>query len=57
MVTVDNEKCTGCGICITACPEANVIKKTDNKKVAINTMFCKACMVCASVCPKKAIAN
>jgi len=54
-VVVNKETCIGCGICIKACPEANVIKKTDGNKVAINTVFCKMCLLCASVCPKDAI--
>jgi len=56
-VVVDQEKCTGCGICIKACPEANVIKRVDGKKVAISAMFCKMCLLCASVCAKKAIVS
>ena len=55
-VVVNQEACSGCGICIKACPEPNVIKRGgDGKKVVINTMFCKTCMLCASVCPKTAI--
>ncbi|MDR0307149.1 MAG: 4Fe-4S binding protein [Chitinispirillales bacterium] len=54
-IKVDQEKCVGCGICIKACPEPNVIRRGENKKVSINTMFCKMCLLCASVCGKKAI--
>ncbi|MDR3011636.1 MAG: 4Fe-4S binding protein [Chitinispirillales bacterium] len=55
-IVVNTENCTGCGICLKACPESNVIKKTADKKVAISAMFCKMCLLCASVCPKNAIA-
>jgi len=61
-VSVNQEKCIGCGICIKACPEPNVIKRNGSnnggnggKKVSINTVFCKMCLLCASVCPKNAI--
>jgi Pyruvate/2-oxoacid:ferredoxin oxidoreductase delta subunit len=55
-VAVNQETCNGCGICIKACPDPNVIKRGDDgKKVVINKMFCKTCMLCASVCPKNAI--
>lgn len=54
-VVVDENKCTGCGICIKVCPEPCAIIKGENKKVTINTMRCKLCLLCASVCPKKAI--
>jgi Pyruvate/2-oxoacid:ferredoxin oxidoreductase delta subunit len=54
-VAVNKDTCSGCGICIKACPEANVIKRTDDGKVAINATFCKMCTLCASVCPKDSI--
>ena len=61
-VKINTDKCIGCGICIKACPEPNVIKRGDGggtdgdkKKVSINTLFCKMCLLCASVCPKNAI--
>lgn len=55
-VIVNQETCIGCGICIKACPEPNVIKRVDEGKlVSINKMFCKMCMLCASACPKDAI--
>jgi len=55
-IKVEQEKCTGCGICIKACPESTVIKRGEDKKVSINAIFCKMCLLCASVCGKKAIA-
>ncbi|MDR2577767.1 MAG: 4Fe-4S binding protein [Chitinispirillales bacterium] len=61
-VKIDQEKCTGCALCVKACPEANVIKKVKdgkdgNKKFSISSMFCKMCLLCASVCAKKAIVS
>ncbi|MCL2219019.1 MAG: 4Fe-4S binding protein [Chitinispirillia bacterium] len=57
-VVVNQEICTGCGICIKACPEPNVIKRVDGgKKATINKMFCKMCLLCASACPPKAITS
>ncbi|MDQ2085812.1 4Fe-4S binding protein [Herbivorax sp. ANBcel31] len=54
-VKVDEEKCIGCKLCILTCPEANVIKLTENNKVCIDTNRCKGCFLCVSVCPKKAL--
>jgi Pyruvate/2-oxoacid:ferredoxin oxidoreductase delta subunit len=56
-VKIDREKCTGCALCVKACPEANVIRKDGDKKFSINAMFCKMCLLCASVCAKKAIVS
>jgi len=59
---VDKEKCTGCGRCVSFCPEACIElieeKGVDNKirkKSQVDYDFCKGCGVCVSVCPVKAI--
>ena len=56
-IVINQSDCGGCGVCIKACPEANVIKRTADKKVAINAMYCKMCRLCASICPKNAIST
>lgn len=59
---VDKEKCTGCGRCVSFCPEACIElieeKGPDNKikkKSQVDYDFCKGCGVCAANCPVKAI--
>ncbi|RLI86910.1 MAG: pyruvate synthase [Candidatus Altiarchaeales archaeon] len=50
----DFEKCTGCGICWSLCPEG-CIKKGDDGKFEADLDYCKGCGICANECPVKAI--
>jgi len=68
---IDKNKCTGCGNCVSYCPEATIIVEceTQNAKrngeksptlrvpryAKIDYDFCKGCGVCAQICPMKAI--
>ena len=53
---VNNEKCSGCKICILLCPEPNtIVFLTDQRKVAVRAERCKACKICVTHCPKGAI--
>ncbi len=59
---VDKERCTGCGRCVSFCPEACVElieeKGPDSKikkKAQVNYNFCKGCGVCMAECPVEAI--
>jgi heterodisulfide reductase subunit A len=51
---VDPELCSGCGLCIPACPyEARSMH--DWQHIAtVNTALCQGCGACAMVCPNKA---
>ena len=51
---VDPEICSGCGLCIPACPyEARTMH--DWQPIAVvNTALCQGCGACAMVCPNKA---
>ncbi len=54
---VSEEKCIGCGLCVSVCPyKAMIIEKKDGKKIAKTiSVGCKGCGACASMCPAKAI--
>jgi len=49
---VDEEKCTGCGICFRlGCPAIARI----GKKAVIDPSLCASCYLCSKICPKKII--
>lgn len=55
-VEIDGEKCTGCGLCVSACP-ADALelagKKSRMKIAGINE--CMNCGDCSAICPEGAI--
>ncbi|MCK4993938.1 MAG: 4Fe-4S binding protein [Candidatus Omnitrophica bacterium] len=52
-VTIDNDKCTGCGNCIEACPVQAIEIK--NRKAVVDQK-CIDCENCIAQCPQEAIA-
>ena len=54
-IEVDQEKCTGCGICKEECPKGAKIWDVDKKAMATNLRYCHLCTICASKCPEGAI--
>ncbi len=54
IVPVNEELCSGCGICVTVCPygarELDPIKKI----VKVNEILCEGCGACAAACPSGA---
>ena len=53
MVFVDEDRCTGCGLCMEACP-TGAISVTDGV-ARIEQALCRECEVCLSACPPGAI--
>ncbi len=53
----NNEKCIGCGICVSKCPvDAIILKKEEGKKFAVIDMDkCIGCGICKRFCPTKSI--
>lgn len=61
-ITVNFERCKGCGLCTTACPKKIVAlqKEKRNPKgyftaVCIDDGACIGCAMCATMCPDCAI--
>lgn len=54
MITIDNNKCIGCGQCIEVCP-FTVLELRDDGKATCTDKACLACMHCAAICPAQAI--
>jgi NADPH-dependent glutamate synthase beta subunit-like oxidoreductase len=58
-VKVDEDRCSGCGICIGVCPyEATSLVETSKGLVAcIDDIKCKRCGICIAACPSEAISS
>jgi Pyruvate/2-oxoacid:ferredoxin oxidoreductase delta subunit len=49
-----NERCDGCGVCATHCPEGAIRMKAGGAW-PYWTLDCESCMRCMNLCPKRAI--
>lgn len=54
VITIDEEKCNGCGQCITGCPEG-ALQIIDGKARLVNDLFCDGLGACIGNCPVSAI--
>ena len=54
IIKIDEEKCTGCGLCIPNCPEG-AIQIIDGKARLISDLFCDGLGACIGHCPEGAI--
>ncbi len=52
-VTVDSEKCTGCGECADSCP-GEVYEIRDTGAVPVNVDECHGCHTCEAICDEGA---
>jgi Fe-S-cluster-containing hydrogenase component 2 len=54
IITIDEDKCTGCGLCITACHEG-ALELIDGKAVLVSETYCDGLGNCLPECPTGAI--
>lgn len=54
IVTIDEEKCDGCGVCVPECHEG-ALQIIDGKARLISDLFCDGLGACLGHCPQEAI--
>jgi len=54
IITIDEEKCNGCGLCASACAEG-AIKIINGKAKLVSETYCDGLGVCIGHCPQNAI--
>jgi 2-oxoglutarate ferredoxin oxidoreductase subunit delta len=60
-VTIDENLCKGCGLCVSVCPQDTLsISRVSNTKgyfpaLQFKQEACNACNKCATMCPEVAI--
>lgn len=57
MVTIDREKCTGCGICLDVCPHECLALDREKRCYLAKPKQCMECGACSLNCPAQAIAD
>jgi len=54
IIEIDDEKCTGCGQCVTSCDEG-ALAIVDGKAKVVNEVFCDGLGACIGECPEDAL--
>ncbi len=54
IINIDEEKCTGCGLCIPDCPEG-ALQIIEGKARLVSDLFCDGLGACIGTCPEGAI--
>jgi NAD-dependent dihydropyrimidine dehydrogenase PreA subunit len=54
VITIDTERCCGCGTCVDVCP-TGALYLVDGKAV-VDEALCNLCKECLAVCPAEAVA-
>jgi len=54
-ITIDAEKCEGCGTCVDSCPVGIYSMEEGKAKISGNVDECVVCKTCEESCPTHAI--
>lgn len=54
IIEIDEDKCTGCGLCVPGCPEG-ALQIIDGKARLVSDLFCDGLGACLGECPEGAI--
>jgi Fe-S-cluster-containing hydrogenase component 2 len=54
IISIDEEKCDGCGLCMPGCPEG-ALQMIDGKARLVSDLFCDGLGACLGHCPQGAI--
>jgi NAD-dependent dihydropyrimidine dehydrogenase PreA subunit len=54
IISINEERCTGCGQCIPDCPEG-ALQLIDGKALLVSDLFCDGLGACIGTCPEGAI--
>jgi len=52
---VDQDKCSGCGVCMGHCPSGAIKSDTGSAKITIDYDKCIFCALCEELCPANAV--
>ncbi len=52
---VDEDKCSGCRICVSVCPYKAISFDAEKEVAAVNDVLCQGCGTCVAACPTGSI--
>lgn len=61
VIEVDNERCKGCGVCVSICPTKAIALNTKVNSMGYNYCYmenpdaCIGCSACGMICPDSVI--